>query len=288
MPINTIRAATPADAEACGHIIYNAFRGVAERHGFLPDFPAVDVATDLARSFIAHPSVFAVVEEQDDRVVGSNFLGEGDAIRGVGPITVDPHRQGDGVGRRLMEAVLERASGAAGIRLLQDSFNMGSLSLYASLGFEVREPMLVMTGRPLSEPEPGATVRRLTERDLDACNDLCEMVHGFHRGSELADALESLAPLVCERNGRISGYLTAPTFWIANHGVAEGEDDMKALILGAAAATAEPLSFLLPLRQSNLFQWCLGEGLKAAKPMTLMTIGKYQTPRGGYMPSVFY
>ena len=56
--------------------------------------------------------------------------------------------QGGGVGRRLMEAVLERANGAAGIRLLQDAFNMRSLALYASLGFEVREPVLVMTGRP--------------------------------------------------------------------------------------------------------------------------------------------
>ncbi len=86
----------------------------------------------------------------------------------------------------------------------------------------------------------------------------------------------------------MTGYLTAPTFWIANHGVAETEDDMKALILGAGAAVAEPLSFLLPIRQAGLFRWCLSEGLKAAKPMTLMTIGEYQKPKGSYIPSVFY
>lgn len=283
-----IRVATPADAEACGRIIYEAFKDVAEHHGFSPDFPAVETATRLVQSFIAHPSIFAVVAEEDGRVVGSNFLAEGDTVRGVGPITVDPRLQGGGVGRRLMAAVLERANGAAGIRLLQDAFNMRSVSLYASLGFEVREPVLVMAGRPMSQPGSEITVRRLAERDLDACNALCARIHGFSRANELADAARLLAPVVSEREGRVTGYLTAPTFWIANHGVAETEDDLKALILGAGATNAEPLSFLLPVRQASLFRWCLSEGLKAAKPMTLMTIGEYRTPDGIYIPSVFY
>jgi predicted N-acetyltransferase YhbS len=283
-----IRAATPSDAEVCGRIIYEAFQDIAGRHGFSPDFPAVEAGTRLAQSFIAHPKVFGVVAEKDGRVVGSNFLMERDVIRGVGPITVDPHAQGGGIGRRLMEAVLERGSGAAGIRLLQDSFNMRSLSLYASLGFEVREPVLVMSGRPVSRPPEGITVRPLTEQNLDACNALSTRIHGFSRSSELADAVQFLAPVVGERNGRVTGYLTAPTFWIANHGIAETEDDMKALILGAGAAHKEPLSFLLPLRQASLFRGCLDQGLKAMKPMTLMTLGEYRTPNGSYLPSVFY
>ena len=283
-----IRVATPADAGSCGRIIYEAFQGVAAQHGFPPDFSAVEVATELAESFIADPSVFAVVAQQDGRVIGSNFLGEKDAIRGVGPITVDPRVQGAGVGRRLMAAVLDRANGAAGIRLLQDASNMRSLSLYASLGFDVREPMLVLAGRPTSKLGAATTVRPLREPDLDACNALCARVHGFDRAGDLADAVRFLAPIVCERDGRVTGYMTAPTFWIANHGVAETEDDMKALILGAASAVAEPLSFLLPLRQANLARWCLGEGLKAVKPMTLMTIGEYAAPKGCYLPSVFY
>jgi predicted N-acetyltransferase YhbS len=283
-----IRAARPADADACGQIIYEAFRTIAQRHGFPPDFPDVQAATGLARSFIGHASVFAAVAEEEGRVVGSNFLGEGDEIRGVGPITVDPGRQGQGVGRRLMETVLERANGAAGIRLLQDSFNMGSLSLYASLGFEVREPMVVMTGRPKSTAGSAVQVRAMTAEDVDACDALCARVHGISRANELADAVRLLAPVVCERGGQVTGYLTAPAFWIVNHGVAETDDDMRALILGAAAGQTGSLSFLLPVRQASLFHWCLAEGFTAAKPMTLMTIGKYRTPDGSYLPSVFY
>ena len=283
-----IRVATPADADPAGRIMYAAFKGLAERHGFSPDFPTAEAAVQLAQAFIAHPSTFAVVAEEQGRIVGSNFLAEGDAIRGVGPITVEPARQGGGVGRKLMEAVLDRAKGAAGVRLLQDSFNMGSLSLYASLGFEVREPMLVMIGVPRSAAEPGFTVRRMEERDLDACNALCARVHGFARASELNDALRLLAPLVVERDSEVTGYLTGPTFWINSHGVAATEDDMKALILGAGALNAGPLSFLLPVRQAGLFRWCLDEGLRAAKPMTLMTVGDYRNPDGSYLPSVFY
>ena len=48
----------------------------------------------------------------------------------------------------------------------------------------------------------------------------------------------------------MTSYLSAATFWIINHGVAETEQDMSALILGAASMSSEPISFLLPTRQA--------------------------------------
>ena len=82
-------------------------------------------------------------------------------------------------------------------------------------------------------------------------------------------------------------YASAVSFWPMNHGVAESEDDMKALLLGAAAAVEDPLAFLVPLR-SGLFRWGLGEGLRLVKPMNLMTMGEYQSPRASWFPSVLY
>ena len=70
--------------------------------------------------------------------------------------------------------------------------------------------------------------------------------------------------------------------------MAETEEDMKALLLGAAAMNAEPLSFLLPVRQASFFRWCLSEGLRAVMPMTLMALGEYREPNGCYIPSVLY
>jgi predicted N-acetyltransferase YhbS len=285
-----LRTSEPTDGDECARIAYEAFGGVHDYHGFPRDFPTLEAARQLTSAFISHPSIWGIVAERDGHIVGSNFLDERGPIRGLGPITVDPHAQGAGLGRRLMEAALERGRDAAGMRLLQDSFNVGSLALYASLGFEVKEPCAVMSGTPRSGPVAGVEIRALEERDLEVCEDLCIRVHAFERTNELRDALQApdLSPLVAVREGRITAYATTLTFFPAAYGVAETEDDMRALILGAQAAGEEPASFLVPIRQAGLFRWCLGEGLRVVKPMTYMTIGEYREPDGCWVPSVLY
>jgi hypothetical protein len=187
-----------------------------------------------------------------------------------------------------MEPVLDRAAGAVGVRLVQDSFNMVSISLYASFGFEVKESLLLMRGRPKSKPLPRVEVRPIKNTDVEECSALCKRVHGLERLNELLDALESSSPIVALREGHITAYVLAPTMWSRSHAVAETEEDMKTLLLGAAAMSSEPLSFLLPVRRATLFRWCLSEDFRAVKPMTLMTMGMYQDPDGCYFPSVLY
>jgi predicted N-acetyltransferase YhbS len=283
----TLREATPADAEACARICFEAFGGLHDHHRFPRDFPALEAASGVISVFIGHPSIWGVVAEQQGRIVGSNFLDERDPIRGVGPITIDPQQQNTGVGRRLMEAVMERGRGAAGVRLLQDAFHMRSLSLYASLGFDVKEPVAVISGKPRSEPVAGGEVRPITEDDLEQCEALCRKVHGFERTNDLRDAMQAFAPFVAVREGRITAYASNVTFWPMAHGVAESEEDMKALLLGSAALVEEPIAFLVPIR-SGLFRWCLAEGLRLVKPMNLMAVGQYHEPSGSWFPNVLY
>jgi GNAT superfamily N-acetyltransferase len=283
-----IREAEAADAEACAQICFDAFGAIQDQHRFPRDFPVLEAATGLMGAWIPHPSIWGIVAELNGRIVGSNFLDERDPIRGVGPITVDPQGQNAGVGRRLMEAALERGRGAPGIRLLQDAFHMRSLSLYESLGFDVKEPVAVVAGKPSSShPADEVEVRPLHEDDLDACEALCKAVHGFERTNELRDAIQALKPFVAVRDGRITAYASSMIFWPMNHGVAESQEDMQELLVGAAAAVSAPIAFLVPLR-SGLFRWCLGEGLRLVKPMNLMALGEYQEPRGSWFPSVLY
>jgi predicted N-acetyltransferase YhbS len=283
----TLREAEPGDVEACAQVCFDAFGGLHDYHRFPRDFPVLEAAAGIMEMWVQHPAIWGVVAEIDGRIVGSNFLDERGPIRGVGPITVDPEGQSAGVGRKLMRAVLERGEGASGIRLLQDAFNLQSLSLYESLGFDLREPLAVMTGRPRSDPVEGVEVRPLGETDLDKCESLCKQVHGFERTNELRDAIQAFAPFVAVRGGRLVAYASAVTFWPMNHGVAESEDDMKALLRGAAGAVEDSLAFLVPLR-SGLFRWGLAEGLRLVKPMNLMTMGEYQPPRAAWFPSVLY
>jgi len=285
-----LRPIEPADADSCARIVYEAFGGIHDHHRFQRDFPSLQAAEQLIGAFVEHPSIWGVVAERDGEIVGSNFLDERGPIRGLGPITVALQAQGAGVGRRLMEAALERGQEAAGIRLFQDSFNLASLCLYASLGFEVKEPAVVMSGTPSSDPQPAIEVRALEQGDLQECEELCLTVHGFERTNELRDAIQVpvLSPFVAVRDGRITAYATTLTFFPAAHAVARTEDDMRALILGALAAGEQPASFLLPARQAGLFRWCLEEGLSVVKPMTYMAIGEYREPSGCWIPSVGY
>jgi hypothetical protein len=81
-------------------------------------------------------------------VVGCNALDERSTIFSVGPITVDPEVQDHEIGRALMTAVLDRSaeSRPPGVRLLQAAYHNRSMSLYAKLGFDVREQFAAMQG----------------------------------------------------------------------------------------------------------------------------------------------
>jgi GNAT superfamily N-acetyltransferase len=282
----TIRRAEAADATECGRIICDAFGAIADQHNFPRDFPSAEVATGVASMLIAHAGFYGVIAEQGGHIRGSNFLDERSPIGGVGPITVDPAAQNVGIGRRLMEAVLERAAARklAGIRLVQDGFHNRSLCLYTRLGFVTREPLSVMRGQPLDVRLPGYAVRSATTADKDACNALCRRVHGFERSGEVADTIARNSATVVEHLGRITGYATEIGFFA--HAVGETNEDLQALI-GAAPSFAGP-GFLLPTRNHDLFRWCLEHGLRLVKQQTLMTIGLYNEPAGAYLPSILY
>ena len=282
----TVRPGTPGDAEACGAICYRAFKALAERHGFAPDFPSAEVAAGLLSGLLSHPGFHADVAEAGGRVVGSNFIDERSTIAGIGPITIDPEVQDRSLGRLLMERALARTSerGVSGVRLCQAAYHNRSLCLYAKLGFDAREPLSTMQGPPLALEIPGTVVRRAGTDDLEACNRVCRSVHGHDRAGELRDALAQGAASVVERAGRITGYATGIAFFA--HAVAETNEDMKAPI-GAATAFPGP-GFLLPTRNAELFRWCLEHDLRVVQQMTLMSLGSYQEPAGAFLPSVLY
>jgi predicted N-acetyltransferase YhbS len=284
-----LRPIEPADLDACARILFEAFAGIHDHHRFPPDFPTLEAASQLVQMFTAHPRIWGVVAEVDGRVVGSNFLDERGPVTGVGPITVDPAAQARGIGRRLMEAVIERGAGAAGVRLLQDAFNTASLALYASLGFEVREPMVVMGGTLRHDVESELDVRPLAEDDVVACERLYLRVHGYERTAELRDALATpgFAPRVAVRDGRVVAYATTLSYFPAAHAVAESQEDLIGLIAGALGG-GEPASFLLPARHASVLRWCLAAGLRVVKPKTYMTLGEYREPAGAWLPTVLY
>jgi L-amino acid N-acyltransferase YncA len=281
-----VRPATPADAPICGRICFDAFAAINTRHGFPCDFPNVDVATGAITMMFSMPGFHAVVAEVDGRIIGSNVLDERSTIMGIGPITVDPATQNAGVGRKLMQAVIDRAHArhAAGIRLVQAAFHNRSLSLYANLGFDVREPLSCVQGSPRTRNIPGCAVRPAETADIDACNTLSMQIHGFDRGTDLAQSIQRGVARVVERAGRITGYASDLSYF--GHATCESNQDMQALL--ASADSYGGPGILIPSRNTDLLRWCLSNGLRVTQPLTLMTMGLYNEPRGAWFPSVIF
>ncbi|MCW3063076.1 MAG: sortase-like acyltransferase [Solirubrobacterales bacterium] len=281
-----VRPATHEDAESCARIFYEAFESLATRHGFpiepgSPDFTRFHVGAMLANDGIA-----GVVAERDGEVLGSAFVDERSAIAGIGPVTVDPAVQDDGVGRALMEALRhrERERGVAGVRLVQTAYHYRSLALYTKLGFVVREPLSVLQGTPPSLSLPGLGVRPAREDDVAACAELCARVHGHDRTDEVRAAVAAGTARVVARPERVAGYATG--FGYGWHAVAETNEDLIALL--SSAESFMGLGILVPSRNAELLGWCLGHGLRIVQQSTLMTIGLYNEPAGAWLPSIVY
>ncbi len=282
----TIREAVLDDWQDAGQICYDAFATVSGEHGFPPDFPSVEAAALPLKWMIEHPRFYGAVAVRSGTMIGSIFMDERSAVSAIGPITVEPGRQNSGVGKALMLAAMDHASarGAIGIRLLQLAFHNRSLSLYAKLGFDIRGAYGAMYGSAINRSMPGYDVRPATPADESTCNALSVKVHGHERPGEVHEAIESGDARVVERLGRITGYTTGINYFA--HSVAETSDDLKALICEARDFGTP--GFLVPLRDSNLFQWCLAEGLKVWFVLNMMTTGIYQEPEGAHLPSIGY
>ncbi len=281
-----LRAGQPEDAAKTGEICYEAFRTISESHNFPKDLPSVEIAAGLSGMLLSRPDVYSVIAEIDGEIVGSNFLWKDVDVAGVGPITVDPQVQNSTVGRMLMDDVVSHAeeNGNRSVRLVQAAYHNRSLALYTKLGFDTVEPLSTIQGAPLNLKIEGCDVRPMTENDIEAADEICFQVHGIRRTGELRGVVAQNSGAVVERAGKITGYTTTLGFF--GHTLGETNDDIKALI--AAAPEFPGVGFLLPTRNNELMRFCLANGLKIVQPMTLMSRGFYQEPRGAFIPSILY
>jgi hypothetical protein len=158
------------------------------------------------------------------------------------------------------------------------------LSLYTKLGFDVVEPLALISGTPSTTGINGVSVRAMAVEDLTFADELAINVHGHTRRNEVAGAIAKGTAKVAERGGRISGYTTGIGFF--GHTVAETNDDLKGLIADAGEFSGP--GFLLPTRNSDVFRWCLENGLRVVQPMTLMSKDFYREPQGAFLPSILF
>jgi predicted N-acetyltransferase YhbS len=281
-----IRPAVSSDSAACGKLIAKALAALSQRQGLPAEFDESSASALTAR-MLDHPEMYGLVAEAEGQMAGTVFLDERAVVRGIGWLAVEPSFQGRHIGRLMLNEVIERSLTSPGMRTVVGAESSNAIGLLTSLRFEVKEPVALIRGRLKDAPPAAVRVRAMTNEDIEPCGALTEQAHGFARASELRNAIESGAALVALRDGGIAGYATDLCTWHAGHAVALTEEDLKALVIGAAAKWNE-LAFLIPTRQANLFRWCLGQGLRVERPMLLMSLGEYQEPACPWLPSLMF
>jgi ribosomal protein S18 acetylase RimI-like enzyme len=280
-----LRRVQPGDVPELGRICYEAFKEISESHGFPSDFPSIEFAQQVLGMLVQNEKVYSVGAFDGTGPKGSNYINMWGDVAGIGPVSVDPAAQGEGIGRKMMEDVLQhtKEQGIQMVRLVQDSFNMQSLALYASLGFTVREPcayLVLKSDGPVAEG-----FRSATPADLDMMDELCQAVYRVSRKGECEELMTLGFPaFVLDRGGHMSGYLLGTAL---GHGVAESDDVMLALLASSGASVPDAHSFV-PLRNGELYRRALAAGHKNQKAINLMTYGPYQEPQGTYCPSVMF
>ena len=285
----TIRSIQTSDAEACGRITYEAHRAVAAAHNYPPEQPSIEFSTGLINMKLNDPNAWGAVGESEGQIAGSIFLNTFPPapVAVIGPLTVNPSAEGR-VGHELMVAALGEAKrrGFDQVRLVQSPSHFRSLALYSKLGFDVREPLVLMQGKQIGTTLSTGVrrVRAANRDDLAECNKLCVSVHGFAREFELHEAIQQGIATVVERGGDIVGY--AAGIGLRGHAVAEITEDLKALISFASAFLGP--GFFAPIRNGELLRWLLSAGLRIGWPANLMTLGQYQEPSGAFLPSIAF
>lgn len=279
-----LREARPEDIPGCGNIMYEAFKDIAERHGFPPDFPSAEAASGLLGALHDTPGFDAMVAEEADELLGSIFVSRRSPVGGISVITVDPKAQDQNLGRRLMQEGMQllQDQGHTRQQLVQAAYHNRSLCLYTKLGFVATDILSNMTGQPNMGAVPDRKVRPAGAEDATACNELCRKVHGFDRAGEVANAIAQDALRVIECDGRVTGYTTGVGF--IGHGIGESNEDLKALI-GSVDEFVGP-GILVPSSNGELLRWCLENGLTLRQQMILMDTEPSTPSNGVYWPAV--
>lgn len=102
----------PASADAIPRlsvICHEAFSALHDRFGSERDIPSPEVGEMIIGQTVQRPDYAGVMAVLDGEIVGSNFVCFADEVASVGPITVDPKVQAKGIGRALMQWVIDEA-----------------------------------------------------------------------------------------------------------------------------------------------------------------------------------
>jgi GNAT superfamily N-acetyltransferase len=215
------------------------------------------------------------VEAQGQLVGTALWWAYGDTFASAGMIIVSPAVQRQGIGGRLMDALL---ADAAGRRMILNSTQEGE-ALYTRLGFrpygEVTQHQAILESAPALDP--AVPVRQARPEDLGAIKAIDEAGSGMDR-TRLLNALAGAADIVVvEREGGITGYGCVRRWGrgvVIGPVIARDQADARAIVAALAAGHLGDFVRIDVTRQCGLAPWLVEIGLPQTDRVLAMSLGE--------------
>jgi GNAT superfamily N-acetyltransferase len=249
------------------------------------------------------PGLFRVALEDGAAVASGGAVRYGDALAWICMILVDPAKRGRGLGTRIFDEVLDRASAcvrAGALRAVGLDATPAGRGIYVQRGFQDAGGIVRMRaerkGSDLGSWPPGREVtphvRPLAARDLPAVLARDREVFGADRGAVLRWALATAPGLawVGEAQGRTA-------YCFGRHG--DHSDQVGPVVAEDPAAAAALVTACLSRPRSRPLivdarvepSWLAalaGMGFREQRPFTRMYLGEARPPaRPALEPAVF-
>lgn len=218
-----------------------------------------------------------IVAEVDGRVVGTIMGWKfGESFATLGLVIVTSAMQGKGLGRKLMDAMLEHLTG----RTVILNATAEGLPLYRKLGFEelgvVCQHQAVAPAQPLVELRPGERVRPMGAADGEALEALYARASGMERKAVLdAFQAEGSTVVLCREHEQ-TGFAVLRRFgrgWAIAPVIAPDLTGAKALIAHWLGTQSGSFCRLDIPESSGLGPWLEELGLPEVGRVTVMALG---------------
>lgn len=198
----TIRPLKDADLPEHSDLLYSSFNAWYWKHGWGKDyFGCRPQETSIFYNIyndLAPGHSFAAFDNHSGRMMGSCFYHPREHHVSLGIMSVHPNYGGKGVGKALVNAILDytKENNYKSCRLVSSAINMDSFSLYNRSGFI---PRVTYHDMVLSVPADGIDgsvtgvekVREATEEDIHAMGELEMEISGIKREVDYRYAIEN-------------------------------------------------------------------------------------------------